>query len=148
MLALYDDGVANPVDPVARSHRDDLGTGSSADEETIAAITDTLVRQSACTNLDDPLRQYALNSDEALRYALPLIYEDREQLASLLEQPPTQASEAAIGRVSISDVELFDDGRVGARVAFESEFAYITFAQADDGTWLVDVFDDRDEPGA
>lgn len=148
LLALYDEGIANPVDPAALSHRDDLGTGTPADPETIAAITDTLLRQSACTNLDDPLRQYALDSDEALRYGLPLIYESRDQLASLLEQSPAQASEAAIGQVSISDVELFDDGRVGARVAFGSEFAYITFAQADDGTWLVDVFDDRDEPGA
>lgn len=147
LLTLYDEGVANPVDPLVLSHRDDLGTGIPADDQTIAAVTDTLLRQSACQTLNDPLRQHALDSDRALRYALPLIYETRDEVASLLDQPAGQASEAASGTVSISDVELFADGRVGARVSLESEFAYVTFTRAADGRWLIDVWDDRDEPG-
>ena len=148
LLTLYDEGVANPGDPLTLSHRDDLGTSAPADDETIAAVTDTLLRQSACQNLNDPLRQHALYSDQALRYALSLIYETRDDVASLLEQPAGQASEAASGTVSVSDVELFADGRVGARVSLESEFAYVTFTYTADGHWLIDVWDDRDEPGA
>ncbi len=146
-LTLYDEGVVNPVDPLALSHRDELGTGIPADDQTIAAVTDTLLRQSACQTLNDPLRQHALYSDQALRYALPLIYETRDDVASLPEQPAAQASAAASGSVSISDVELFADGRVGARVSLESEFAYVTFTRAADGRWLIDGWDDRDEPG-
>ncbi len=148
LLALYDDGIAQPVDPLALSHRDDSGTGTPAGDETIAAVTDTLSWQSACQNLGDPLRQYALYSDEALRYLLPVIYASRDEVASLLAQPPAEASAAATGNVTVSDVELFADGRVGARVALDGEFAYVTFTQAADGTWLMDVFDDRYEPGA
>lgn len=147
LLTLYDEGTANPTDPYGLGHRDDLGTGTPADDATIAAVTDTLLRQSACQTLNDPLRQYALASDDYLRVVLPIIYDSRDQLASLLEQPASRASAAALPDLSVSDVELFDDGRVGARVAEDTEFAYVTFAQAPNGTWLIDLWDDRDEPG-
>ena len=148
LLRLYDEGIANPVDPYTLGHRDDLGTGTPADDATIAAITDTLLRQSACQSLNDPLRQYALSSDDYLRVVLPIVYDSRDQLASLLEQPASRASAAALPDLAVSDVELFADGRVGARVALDHEFAYVTLSQAPDGTWLLDLWDDRDEPGA
>ena len=148
LLALYDEGIASPVDPYTLGHREDIGTGTPADDATIAAVTDTLLRQSACQSLNDPLRQFALYSDDYLRVVLPLRFDTRDQLASLLDQPAATASEAALLDVSISDVELFVDGRVGARVALDHEFAYVTFTRAADGTWLMDLLDDRDEPGA
>ncbi len=148
LLALYDEGVASPVDPFSLSHRDDQGTGTPADQATVAAITDTLRRQAACQRMGDPLGQYALYSDAYLRVVLPIGYDTRDQLARLTEQPPTQGSGATITGVSVSDVELFVDGRVGGRVALDHEFAYVTFTRAADGTWLMDLFDDRDEPGA
>ena len=75
LLALYDEGIASPVDPYTLGHREDIGTGTPADDATIAAVTDTLLRQSACQTLNDPLRQYALYSDDYLRVVLPLRYD-------------------------------------------------------------------------
>ncbi len=149
LLTLYDEGTASPVDPFTLGHRDDVGTGTPADDETATGITSTLLRLAACQSTADQLQSYALYSDDALRAVLPLTFQNRDELARLPEQTPGQSTAGGPSReVSVSDAELFADGRVGAQVAFGSEFAYVTFVQAPDGTWLIDLFDDSERAGA
>ena len=147
LLALYDQGVANPVDPLTVGYRDDAGTGAPADPETVAGVTGTLTRLVACQDANDPLRRYALYSDAGLRVVLPLTYETRDDVTALPDRPAAQNSSGTVSELSVSDVKLFADGRAGARVVLGTEFAYVTLSLGPDGSWLIDLWDDRDEPG-
>lgn len=74
---------------------------------------------------------YAYYSDQAIR--------DSEAIRDLVEHQ-WQVGEGP-GRVSVEDIEFFDDGRAGARSMINGEAAYLAFVKQN-GEWKIDVWDD------
>lgn len=117
--------------------------GEPADEETSAAVTDTLRQVFACANAGDPLRFSALYTDDFIRafYAGG----SPEQVLAFLSAPPQPlpiAERRAI--IEIGEVQLLPDGRAGVIIVLDEpadprteEPDYAMLEQVD-GRWLVD----------
>lgn len=118
--------------------------GNPADAETVAAVTATVREAIACRNAGDLLRASAQFTEKMLvsLYGGPATI-DPEFRASVVAGPRAVPPTRRLAIVSISDVTLLPDGRVGALVETRTERRdfrdYLFFAQ-DPATdrWLID----------
>jgi hypothetical protein len=105
--------------PLAAPWQDPLPTAKNADDATLAAIT-ALVRESvACTNANDPMRNFALFSD---RYLIERFSadggDDLGHLAAALTRHPKPATPAdRLTLVSVTDAVMLDPNTVVATVS-------------------------------
>lgn len=118
--------------------------GEPADDETVAAVTATVREALACRNGNDFLRASALFSQEMIvaLFGGPATI-DPEIRATVVEEVGPVPKRQRIGLVSIEDVVLLPDGRVGAMVdtgnARRSFQDYLFFAHdPESGRWLID----------
>ncbi len=129
--------------PPASPSPDALPEGEPADVETTAEVNAAVREWVACANSGDPLRIWALLTDELLvRQGLP----PNEALAELATPlaTPVAGVDADFGRgiVDVGDVRLLPDGRVSVLVSLasarggEDEILFIFVEQG--GRWLVD----------
>jgi ketosteroid isomerase-like protein len=151
-------GEASSFDPEATATPP---TGEPADEETVAAIEETVRQFFACTNAGDQARVLALLSPELFISASGITADDlpdEESIPELAEAAEAQLGEATpvaederTGLVEIRDVVVLDDGRVAATVVGdgpdgESSPALFIFVEQD-GVYLIDFFGELAEDG-
>jgi ketosteroid isomerase-like protein len=136
------DGTQNPLPATPAA----IPSGKPADAKTVEDITAVTREIYACDNAGDLLRVLSFMSDDAAQTfgtepGLPR--EDAE--AFLGATPEALPEEERITLVSIHDVQVLDDGRVGAWVVEEDPAedgpseTFVIFVKVDDH-YLVDVF--------
>lgn len=119
--------------------------GEPADPHTVAAITETAMELYACLNANEFMRAFALFTDEMLT---------RESMAGKLTDESIEAYNASTApplpdgawwSISVEDVTVLDDGRVGATIVERNPQAqgddnriYVIFDQEDD-EYLIDA---------
>jgi hypothetical protein len=128
-----------PAPPLAT----ELPQGVPADPGTVAEIKGVVHEWAACANTGDALRLFALYTDDALRALGPLPAGTVTEFAT--PDPIRQTDRAFV--ISVSDIEVFPDGRVGAVVvvgnlsnadAVPGKPAYLVFERQGD-RWLIDA---------
>ena len=96
----------------------DPAEGEAADEAMIRGITSTIIESAACANAGQPLRAFALVTDDFL--ARQFVGEgaaDVTESGARLERPePTPDPPDYLTIIAIDDVVTFPDGSVGAVV--------------------------------
>jgi ketosteroid isomerase-like protein len=139
-------GTATPV-TVRELDGDDFVApeGEPADAETAAAVTATLREFFACFNAGDLPRLFGLYSDDFIRRDFAGASE--EELAFLAEAPAAAPMDQRVTLVAVRDVQVLDDGRVGAFVdlidptsnqpAGETDFFYL---MEEDDRYKIDGF--------
>lgn len=92
-------------------------TGDPASEETVTAVTATVREALACRNGNDFLRAYALFTQDMLvsLFGGPATIDPEIRAAITEEAGPVQRRQR-VGLVSVTEVTLLPDGRVGAVV--------------------------------
>lgn len=158
LVATPELGESAPPDPEATVTPP---TGEPADEETVAAIEETVRQFFACTNAGDQARVLALLSPALFISVSRIAAEDisdEESIPDLAEAAEGQLGEATpvaedelIGLVEIRDVIVLDDGRVAATVVGdgseeEPSPALFIFVEQD-GRYLIDFFGELAEDG-
>lgn len=96
--------------------------GVPADVRTVSAVQTTAREFLACQSIGQPLRAFAVLTDNAIRLALlsgDMAREDLERLATPEGSSATapaagEPSEEFVWAVAISDVRTYPDGRIGA----------------------------------
>ena len=114
--------LATPVAgaPATPNPAADVATGQLADAETVEAVM-TLAREAtACGNLGDYRRVFALYTDNGLRVFATDRGLSAEQLAGALAATPVPLPEASWQGVRVRDVRIQSDGRVTAFIDFRS----------------------------
>ena len=114
--------LATPVAgaPATPNPAADVATGQLADAETVEAVM-TLAREAtACGNLGDYRRVFALYTDNGLRVFATDRGLSAEQLTGALAATPVPLPEASWQGVRVRDVRIQSDGRVTAFIDFRS----------------------------
>ena len=113
--------------------------GTAPDEATATGVLDMLKSYVECAWSSKPGAGYTFFSDEALRdHATEFITDLKTS---------TLIDAQGIMPATVSEIRVFDDGRVGVRLAVHGENAYLTLVQQG-GVWKIDVWDDSgSEPG-
>lgn len=118
--------------------------GEAADEETVAAVTETISELFTCINDGDYLRAFALYSDRFVQTEFAGISE--EDLSFFMAATPEAIpGEEQIQLLSVSDVIVLEDGSVGAVIQVsdptgqypEGEEDFVTLVE-EDGRYKVD----------
>jgi hypothetical protein len=112
--------LATPVagTPTMATAARDIAIGQPADAETVRAVT-TLVREAtACGNVGDYLRVFALYTDNGLRVFAADRGMTAEQLAGALAATPVPLPEESWQAARVQDVRVLSDGRVTAFIEF------------------------------
>ncbi|MGI8482712.1 MAG: hypothetical protein ACR2OU_00430, partial [Thermomicrobiales bacterium] len=113
--------------------------GTVPDEATATGVLNMLQNYVECAWSSKPGAGYTFFSDEALRDHAPEFITDLETSTLIDAQ--------GIMPATVSDIRVFDDGRVGLRFAVHGKNAYLTLVQQN-GEWKIDVWDDSgSEPG-
>lgn len=106
------------------------------------AISATVHEQYACFNAGDALRGYALVTDDYLRSLVAEQAVTREDISFFLQGrlPVPLAAQTRV--LAVTDISVLADGRVGAFIVTDQEFAgtdttYTVFSRQE-GRWLVD----------
>lgn len=124
-----------------------LPQGAPADAVMVAAIRAAAREWVACANTGDSLRLFALYTDDALRALGPL---PAGTVAEFATPDPIRETDWAFV-ISVSDIEVLPDGRVGAVVvvgnlsnadAVPGKPAYLLSERQGD-RWLIDAVIDR-----
>jgi pimeloyl-ACP methyl ester carboxylesterase len=119
-------------------------TGTPADQGIVDAVTATIIEFAACQSAGDFLRVGALYTDAGL--AEDFTWVDADALGFLAATPEPAAQDSWQVVHSVSQVEVLDDGRVGARVEFGKDARYgadyLIFAEQD-RRYLIDHFVDE-----
>ena len=126
----------------------EIPLGDPADEETIRAITATMLEHQACIHAADTLRVYAFASEASLRRTAaehPMPEEDLREALEAGRREPGDAvvpAEQRITILAITDVLKLEDGRVSAFVVLDHPIyglatSYNTFVHEHD-RWLID----------
>ena len=119
-----------------------LPSGEPVDDETIAALTDTLNQVTACAEVRDINRLLALYSDE---YVVQHIFAREPQL--IIPGHPQEGDEtlpaatpgAPLATSEVHEANQLPDGRIAAEVATGDALDIVFFVQSDeDGRWLID----------
>jgi len=98
-----------------------VATGQPADAaETVAAVTALAREATACGNLGDYRRVFALYTDNGLRVFAADRGMTAEQLAGALAATPVPLAEASWQGVRVRNVRIQPDGRVTAFIDFRS----------------------------
>jgi len=129
---------------VADADQPDPARGETADDATIRGITSTIIESAACANAGQPLRSYALVSDDFL--ARQFVGEDAADVTesgARLERPePTPDPVDYLTVVAIDEVVTFPDGSVGAIVTSSNDDGtyrdYVVFVE-DETRWLIEA---------
>jgi hypothetical protein len=130
-------------------------SGHPADEETVAAVKETVRQFFACTNAGDQARFLALLSPALFISAAGLSADDIPDEALIPEISATTEAQLAPatpipdaqrnGLVAVRDVVLLDDGRVAATVVSDApgeDPAAVLFIFVErDGRYLIDLFE-------
>jgi len=126
---------ATPTVRQAAADRSFLHTpgGTAPDEATATGVLDMLKSYVECAWSSKPGAGYTFFSDEALRDHATEFITDLETSTLIDAQ--------GIMPATVSDIRVFDDGRVGVRFAVHGENAYLTLVQQG-GEWKIDVWDD------
>ena len=119
--------------------------GEAADEETVAAVTETINELFACINAGDYLRAFALYSDRFVQTEFAGISEEDLSFFSGSGTPEAIPAEEQIQLLGVSEVIVLEDGRVGAVIQVsdptgnypEGEEDFVTFVE-EDGRYKVD----------
>ncbi|HEX2282747.1 MAG TPA: hypothetical protein VHG52_13400 [Thermomicrobiales bacterium] len=136
-------GAAATPQAAAESTPSDLPTGGPADAETIAAVTATATELFACYNANDLLRVFALFTDDYLERAFAAEGVTGEALG-FFAAPQAARPEEERESVSVRDVQVLPDGRVGAFLvvrnpaAADSEAVDFTVFVEAEGRYLID----------
>lgn len=114
----------------------------AADDDTAAAVIDTVNRVFSCFTAGDALRAYALFTEDLVRKFGPEPGTSREEAEAFLTgEFDSEGEDEQSEIVAITDVTVLDDGRVAAFVVDystgEYTTAYVLFEQVE-GSWLVD----------
>lgn len=117
--------------------------GEPADDAVVAEVTATVHEWYACLNANAGLQMFALYSDDYL--ARSFAAEGLTQYAvDLLGTPLDPAPEAEWMSVGVRDIQVLDDGRIGAYIIGHSPFgdgnlseSYVIFVEHG-GRYLVD----------
>lgn len=121
---------ASSESPLDRSMRD--ADGDPADQLTFDAVVYRLQEYADCVAAGDYARTYAFDSDQAIRESD--VIQDLVRSGHRVEAGPS-------ARLSLENLQVFPDGRTGARAVIDGEAAYLTFVY-EDGAWKIDVWDD------
>lgn len=123
-----------------------MPAGEVADQETVDAVTATIVELGACLNAGDFLRYGALFTDDYFQRAFaefgPI---PEEELAFLAASPEAVPAENRAAILAVLDVRLLADGRVAGLFDVYDPFEqppgparfYWEFVEQD-GRWLID----------
>jgi hypothetical protein len=125
-----------------------LPTGESADDETVAAITEAVRQLMACHNAGHYLAGFGGVSESFLRSQVGLSLFDEDFIAAISSEPVAHPEESHTQLHGVRTVIVLDDGRIGALVdyvsplpqpegidGFETDFWIFTDV---DGQWLLD----------
>lgn len=121
-----------------------VAAGEPADAETVAAVTATVREALACRNAGDYLRAYALFTEQMLvqLFGGPATIDPEIRAAIDVGPRPVPASRR-VGLVSLEQVVVLPDGRVGAivttanaRHVFRDELVFAHDSAS--GRWLID----------
>jgi hypothetical protein len=118
-------------------------TGDEVDQNIADSITDTIRESIACTNANEPMRGFALFTDDYLQARFGGTNQDDlgHLLAAITRQPDVAAESDRLALVSIGDVMELADGRVAATVTTENakeRFVDDVLLKETDGRWLID----------
>lgn len=140
--------IAQPTAPVSISGPFVSPTGDPVDYSTLDGISSTITESIACQNAGDLRRTLALFSSVAVRgfFSGPRGYDADSVEATAAASPVPVSDDQVVGLVSIDDVVLLEDGRVGATVTTTvNDIQYVDFltlveGSSPDGTprWLID----------
>lgn len=131
-----------PAVPVAE--QPDPESGAPADAAIVRGITSTITEVTACANASQPLRAFALVTDDFLaREFVGDGAADVIESSARLERPATAADPIDyLNVVAIEDVVVFPDDRVGAIVVTANSATtfrdYLVFVEGDT-RWLIDA---------
>jgi hypothetical protein len=89
-----------------------LPAGTPADSATVAEITQTLREALACLNANDPLRFFAVFSDDMIRLFFAMQPIPAEALPMLAATPTPSPPDQFLGYLEIVDARVLPDGRV------------------------------------
>jgi hypothetical protein len=106
--------------PATPKPGDDVATGQPADAETVAAVTAIAREATACGNLGDYRRVFALYTDNGLRVFAADRDMAAEHLAGLLAATPVPLPEASWQGVRVRDVRIQSDGQLTAFIDFRA----------------------------
>lgn len=124
----------------------EMPAGDPADQETVAAVTATVVELAACLNAGDFLRYFALFTDDYFRGVVeefgPL---PEEEFAAFGATPQALPAENRAAILAVVDVRVLADGRVAGLFDVYDPFEtppgparfYWEFVEQD-GRWLID----------
>ena len=139
--------IAEPTAPVSIAGPFVPPTGTPVDEETLSGISATVAESVACQNAGDVRRTLALFTPDAVRgfFSGPRGFDAQSVEATAEASPVPVSADQVIELVSIDDVVLLEDGRVGATVttaAGDVEYVdalILVEGSAPDGTtrWLI-----------
>lgn len=121
-----------------------LPEGEPADDETVAAVTDTLRETLACINTGNFLTSYAFFSDDFKRRDLEEFPITEADVPFFAATPEALPAEMHASLLAVREARVLEDGRVGALVetifpdeAPGPQVDFIIFVQ-EDGRWLLD----------
>lgn len=132
-------GVAAAASPAATPAVFAAPAGTPADQATVDGVTLTIRTFFACTNAGDPLRGFSLFSDAYLtRSILESGGVPDMGMVTAISTPsgPPPADEQDV-LLSVDDVRVLADGRVGAFITDAQGTDYIVFVKGPSG-WLID----------
>lgn len=118
--------------------------GFPVDDATLRGITSTVIEAAACANAAQPLRSFALVTDEFLaRQFTGENAADAVESGAALERPePTPSRGDYLTVVSIEDATEYEDGTVSAMVTTENQdgtyIDLVVFIEGDT-RWLIDA---------
>jgi len=120
-------------------------SGVPADNQTVTIVQTTVREFLACQSIDQPLRAFALLTDNAIRLALlngDFAREDLARLATPTASSPGPPSEEFAFAAAVSDVRTYADGRIGAVVEFNGASpAFVTLVWRE-GRWLIEAIEE------
>ena len=136
-------GPATPEAEVASPTPFVAPEGESADAETVAGVTETAEELFACYNANDLLRVFALFTDDYLQRSFAAEGMTEEALGFFAATPEARAPEERES-ISVRDVRVLPDGRVGAFLAGRNpegdpaDFTDFTIFVEAEGRYLID----------
>lgn len=141
------DVIAEPTAPVSVEGPFTPPTGDPVDEETLAGVTATIEESIACQNAGDVARTLALFTPDAVRgfFSGPRGYDSDRVDATIAAGPVPVTTDRVLTLVSIGDVVVLSDGRVGASVTTSTadveyvDYLTLTQGMTADGAerWLI-----------
>ncbi len=132
---------ASPVMEQEAANEITIPIGEPADAETVAAVTETLYQVMACFAAGDILRSYGLFTDDLAQLFGPEPGTSRADAEAFLAGGGEDGGEEQSEVVSVANVMVLEDGRVGAFVVDRYEtgdaLTYVVFEDVG-GRWLAD----------